>query len=169
MTWLLRVLFVLLPVVGWAEGTRVDRGGVIGGIRLEVTLTPGLGIEQPHAHIDFRNFSDDDTVARPEEEKIPLMLTHMRRSGRDMTYVFDVPEEARPRAMAFYDRTNGVVPTFVPALNLCLTAHSSGRETISYRLYRPGFGSTPMQRQSAAGMQNLMAKLDPCPTDPTAR
>lgn len=168
---------MILPAVAWGEGTRVDGtrvdgGTVIGGIRLEVTLTSGLGIKRPEAHIRFRNFSDDTTAVRPDEEKIPLMLTQKRQSGRNMTYVFDVPEEARPQATAFYDRTNGVIPSFVPSLHLCRTTNDGRRETISYRLYRPGFGSTPMQQQSAASMPNVMARLAPCPAPdatPTAR
>jgi len=164
MTWLLRVLFVLLPVVGWAEGTRVDERSKVADIVLEVTLSPGLGLSSPEAYITFENRFGE---RRPENR---IKLTAGRAIGQHAsnTYRFAVADSEKAGAMAIYDRT-GAGADYGPGLHLCTTPAVGRSEVISYRLYRPGFGNTPVQQMGPATMRPLIARMDPCPTDPTAR
>ncbi|MDB6453989.1 hypothetical protein [Falsirhodobacter sp. 20TX0035] len=163
MTWLLRALLVCLPVAAWAEGTRVDQGAALGGIQLDVTLTPGLGLYRPDATVDFRNFSKERPARRSQEEEIPLILTRSQADGSRITYRFIVRDaESQSRAMDFWDR-HGQVPSFVPRLPLCRNAGTGGQERISYRLYRPGFGSTATQEMGPEKLRTILPDLRPCP------
>ncbi|WP_435165847.1 hypothetical protein [Falsirhodobacter sp. 1013] len=142
---------------GW---NAVDEGAGVGGIELRMTLSDGRALRYPEGTIDIVRENRD---TQPDDRVGMALMQGPVRTAQGATYRFAVVEEDRQRAVDLWDRT-GPQREYRPSLSFCTTMERRTKPSITYSLYRSGFGSTKSQSLSADSLHGMMAKIRPCPT-----
>lgn len=153
----------LLPMAAGAQGTRHDVATNLGSVRVELTLSQGIGVQEPYAALRLQTYFEDRPSARRRDEAVPLVLDRRARRGNSTILTYKVAEDYVADATEFWDR-NGIPEGLVAAFPLCLSGRPAQRESMSWRISFPGIGYLPPDRVEAAKMREFLADLSACPT-----